>query len=204
MTVRACFCSAWHRASDGLVPPRQFCRGSGVLAGRSYQFSGVGSSTLFPPVEGDIQGRRRWAEKPEGWRRRGRAGRQSGQLKARAPVNAGGRRGRSARGSQEGPGGGVLGRLQEEGALEPSRRRMRAGPRWRGRGEGLDAKGWGEAKRGRACGVGKAGARRWRERPRSPPVSHSPSTSHRLGLRRGAVCQFPEPPCSRRLLPPLW
>lgn len=37
----------------------------------------------------------------------------------------------------------------------------------------------------------------------SAPVSHSLSTSDRPGLRRGAVCRFPEPPCCRRLLPPL-
>lgn len=37
----------------------------------------------------------------------------------------------------------------------------------------------------------------------SAPVSHSLSTSDRPGLRRGAACRFPEPPCCRRLLPPL-
>lgn len=37
----------------------------------------------------------------------------------------------------------------------------------------------------------------------SAPVSHSLSTSDRPGLRRGAACRFPEPPCRRRRLPPL-
>lgn len=37
----------------------------------------------------------------------------------------------------------------------------------------------------------------------SAPVSHSPSTSHPAGLRRGAACQSPEPPSCRRLRPPL-
>lgn len=178
------------RATDSLVHAGQSRRRAAVLPGRSCLLSRVGFPTPFPPVGGGVQARPPGAEEPEGPRsprEGGRAGRRSGKHKARAPAKAGG------------GGGGVSGRPQEEGALEPSRRAAgggaEGGRRRRGAGRGEAGT---RSRGGEGGGAAVAGASLV-----SAPASHSPSTSDRPGLRRGAACRSPEPPCCRRPLPPL-
>lgn len=70
--------------------------------------------------------------------------------------------------------------------------------------EGVDAKGRGEARRGRACWVGEGGGRRWRELPWFPPLFPTllpPPT--RQGCGEAPLAGSLEPPCHCHSLAPL-
>lgn len=125
-------------------------------------------------------------------------GRRSGKHKARAPVSAGGRRGRGARAG--------AGHPEEESQGSRRKRALwsRAGGRlWAGPREGVDAEGRGEARRGRARGGGEGGGTAVAGASLvSAPAFHSLSTFDRPELERSAACRYPEPPCCRCLLPP--
>ena len=125
-------------------------------------------------------------------------GQRSGKHKARAPVSAGGRRGRGARagaGHPEAESQGAAGRgrpgAEPEGGCGrgPGRAStLRGGVR-----RGGDALGGG----GEGGGTAVAGASLV-----SAPAFHSLSTFDRPELRRSTACRYSEPPCCRCLLPP--
>lgn len=81
---------------------------------------------FFPPAEEGVQARQPWVQKPEGQLSPRKGG--SGGEAADARSRERGRETRAARArGNEGPGGGVLGRAPEEGALEPNRRPAEGG-----------------------------------------------------------------------------
>lgn len=121
---------------------------------------------------------------------------QSGKHKARVPADAGATEGSGGAHARRVTGGGAggggaggagAGRRGEGGKRAPwSPAESR---------EGVDAEGAGPGKAGTRSRAGKAGARRWRERARSPPLFPTlPSTSDRPELRSGSARRSPEPP----------
>ncbi|XP_050019914.1 translation initiation factor IF-2-like [Alexandromys fortis] len=110
-------------------------------------------------------------------RGRGRDGRKRGR--ARAPSH-----GRAGGGGAGGAGAGRRGEGGKRAPWSPAES-----------GEGVDAEGAGPGEAGTRSRAGKAGARRWRERARSPPLFPTlPSTSDRPELRSGSARRSPEPP----------
>lgn len=110
-------------------------------------------------------------------RGRGRDGKERGR--ARAPSH-----GRAGGGGAGGAGAGRRGEGGKRAPWSPAES-----------GEGVDAEGAGPGKAGTRSRAGKAGARRWRERARSPPLFPTlPSTSDRPELRSGSARRSPEPP----------
>lgn len=186
---------AWGRPTDSLAHARPSRRGSGVLAGHSYRYLLSPNAFLATrgrcPRQAALRGKARRHAEPAGRQAGGAAQREA---PARAPADA------ARTGLREqGPRGGVSRRPREEGALERRRRPAEGGAEGGRRRQGA---GRGEA--GTRLRSGKAGARRWRDRPRSPPLFPTllpPPTG--WGSGEAPLARPPEPPCCRRLLPPL-
>lgn len=110
-------------------------------------------------------------------RERGRDAGGGGEAGARAHAPGRGRAGGRAGAGRRGEGG-------KRAPWSPAESR-----------EGVDAEGAGPGEAGTRSRAGKAGARRWRERARSPPLFPTlPSTSDRPELRSGSARRSPEPP----------
>lgn len=172
------------RAASRVPRPQKF-----LPASKSLQ----GAPKLVSPTTVSVQARApkcarlREAGRPAG-SREGEP--QSGKHKARVPEDAGATEGsggahaRRVGGGADGAGAGRRGEGGKRAPWSPAES-----------GEGVDAEGAGPGEAGTRSRAGKAGARRWRERARSPPLFPTlPSTSDRPELRSGSARRSPEPP----------